>query len=305
MSMAQTKSKDSVARGLPAARDIAEIRKAPGGHWVGDGFPVRTIFGYDNATAVSPFLLFDYAGPLNFPAAEKRRGVGEHPHRGFETVTIVYSGEVEHRDSSGGGGKIGPGDVQWMTAGSGLVHEEMHSADYTRKGGAFEAIQLWVNLPARLKMTRPQYQTILSTDIAEAALPEGAGMVRVIAGAFGDAKGPAKTFTPMNLWDVRLAAGKGAWFDVPAGYNVSVFLMKGDATINGGKALGPAELAILERNGEGFRLDSTNGAHLIVLSGEPIDEPVFGYGPFVMNSEEEIRQAIADYQSGKMGHLRS
>jgi hypothetical protein len=303
MTIAQTKTKEPVAASMPAAKEVAQIRKAPGGHWVGDGFPVRTIFGYDNAEAVSPFLLFDYAGPLNFPPAEKRRGVGEHPHRGFETVTIVYSGEVEHRDSGGGGGRIGPGDVQWMTAGSGVVHEEMHSWDYTKRGGAFEAIQLWVNLPARLKMTKPKYQTILAGDIAEAALPDNAGKVRVIAGAFAGAKGPAETFTPMNLWDVQLAAGHGAWFPVPKGHNVSVFVLDGAVKINGKRLLNAAELAVLERKGEGFQLDCEGPAHVVVLSGEPIDEPVFGYGPFVMNTEEEIRQAIKDYQSGKMGRL--
>jgi quercetin 2,3-dioxygenase len=303
MTIAQTKAKDTISAALPTARNVAETRKPPAGHWVGDGFPVRTIFGYDNAEAVSPFLLFDYAGPLNFPPAGKRRGVGEHPHRGFETVTIVYSGEVEHRDSSGGGGKIGPGDVQWMTAGSGLVHEEMHSWDYTKRGGTFEAIQLWVNLPARLKMTKPGYQTILSGDIAESSLPDGAGRLRVIAGQFADAKGPARTFTPMNLWDVQLHAGHGAWLTVPKGHNVSVFAMDGGISINGGRTLNPAELAILERGGEGFRIDATTAAHAVVLSGEPIDEPVFGYGPFVMNTEEEIRHAIKDYQTGTMGHL--
>jgi quercetin 2,3-dioxygenase len=302
MTIAQTKTREAV-QDLRTAKDVAEIRKAPGGHWVGDGFPVRTIFGYDNAQAVSPFLLFDYAGPLDFPAAEKRRGVGEHPHRGFETVTIVYSGEVEHRDSSGGGGKIGPGDVQWMTAGSGLVHEEMHSAEYTKTGGAFHAIQLWVNLPKKDKMTKPGYQTILASDIAEAALPDGAGKVRVIAGQYEAAKGPAKTFTPMNLWDVQLKAGKSTWLPVPAGHNASVFVVTGAVKLNGTRGVNAAELAVLSRNGDGVHVEAGADAHFVVLTGEPIDEPVFGYGPFVMNTEEEIRQAIRDYQSGKMGHL--
>lgn len=303
MTIAQTKTRDAVSTAaLPAVKEVVEIRKAPGGHWVGDGFPVRTIFGYDNAQAVSPFLLLDYAGPLDFPPAQKRRGVGEHPHRGFETVTIVYSGEVEHRDSGGGGGKIGPGDVQWMTAGSGVVHEEMHSADYTRRGGAFEAIQLWVNLPAKLKMTKPKYQTILSSDIAQAVLPDGAGTVRVIAGEFGQAKGPAETFTPMNLWDVRLNAGHGTMLNVPPGHTASVFVMEGMVTING-QAVRSTEIGILNREGEAFRLDAEGPVHAVVLSGEPIDEPVFGYGPFVMNTDDEIRRAIADYQGGKMGHL--
>ena len=299
----QMKTKDAVSAALPAVKDVVEIRKSPAGHWVGDGFPVRTVFGYDNAHAVSPFLLLDYAGPLDFPPAEKRRGVGEHPHRGFETVTIVYSGEVEHRDSSGGGGKIGPGDVQWMTAGGGLVHEEMHSWDYTRRGGKFEAIQLWVNLPAKLKMTKPKYQTILSSDIAEAPLPGGAGSVRVIAGKFENAEGPAETFTPMNLWDLRLNEGRGAMFSVPPGHTASVFVMEGTVKINGSQTVRATEIAILDRKGEAFRLDADGAVHAVVLSGEPIDEPIVGYGPFVMNTQDEIRRAITDYQNGRMGHL--
>jgi len=270
---------------------------------VGDGFPVRTVFGYDNAEAVSPFLLLDYAGPFHFPPADKRRGVGEHPHRGFETVTILYSGEVEHRDSSGGGGKIGPGEVQWMTAGSGLVHEEMHSWDYTKSGGPFEAIQLWVNLPARLKMTPPKYQTLTAGQIPEVPLAGDAGKVRVIAGDYEGAKGPAETFTPINLYDVRLKEGRGALLTIPPGQNASVFVLKGKVRINGSAKAEDAQLVLLNRKGEGVRIDADSDATLLILSGEPIEEPVFGYGPFVMNNEGEIRKAIADYQGGRMGHL--
>lgn len=303
MTLAQTRTKETIAADVKSARAIAEIRKAPSGHWVGDGFPVRTIFGYDNAQTVSPYLLFDYAGPLNFPPSDKPRGVGEHPHRGFETVTIVYSGEVEHRDSGGGGGKIGPGDIQWMTAGSGLVHEEMHSAAFTKSGGKFEAIQLWVNLPRRAKMTAPAYQTILAGDVSEVPLADDAGVVRVIAGEFSGVKGPARTHTPVGLWDVRLKAGHGAWFDVQKGHNASVFAMDDGVSVNGARKLNAAEIAILGRDGDGFRLDADKDARVVVLSGEPIGEPVFGHGPFVMNTESEIREAIRDYQSGKMGRL--
>jgi redox-sensitive bicupin YhaK (pirin superfamily) len=302
-SQAMTRVTTATLETIPELKNVVAVRQAPGGHWVGDGFPVRTIFGYDNAAATSPFILMDYAGPFHFPAAGKRRGVGEHPHRGFETVTILYSGEVEHRDSGGGGGKIGPGDVQWMTAGSGVVHEEMHSWEYTKQGGAFEAIQLWVNLPARLKMTAPKYQTLLAGEIPEIALPDDAGRVRVIAGEFGGAKGPADTFTAMNLWNARLRGGHGADFRVPDGQNAAVFVLKGKVTVNGGTQGKDAELVVLDRKGEGFRIDAETDATLLILGGEPIDEPVFGYGPFVMNTEAEIRQAIADYQSGRMGHL--
>ena len=289
---------------IPELRPVSAVHKPPQGHWVGDGFPVRTIFSYDNAAPVSPFLLMDYAGPHDFPPAEKRRGVGEHPHRGFETVTIVYSGEVDHRDSGGGGGRIGPGDVQWMTAGSGVVHEEMHSPEYTRQGGAFEAIQLWVNLPRRLKMMAPRYQTLLAADIPELALPDGAGSVRIVAGEFNGGKGPAQTFTPMGLWEVRLNGGHGTMLPVPAGHTVSLFVLKGSVKINGRTEAKHAEFVQFGASGEAFRLDAENDARVLVLSGEPIPEPVFGYGPFVMNTEDEIRTAIEDYRSGRMGHLR-
>ena len=288
---------------LRELKPVAAVHKPPAGHWVGDGFPVRTIFSYDNAAPFSPFLLMDYAGPYQFPPAEQRRGVGEHPHRGFETVTIVYSGEVDHRDSGGGGGRIGPGDVQWMTAGSGVVHEEMHSPDYTRRGGAFEAIQLWVNLPKRLKMTAPRYQTLRATDIPVVILPDGAGSARVIAGTFGGTKGPAQTFTPMGVWEVSLKPGHGAIVPVAAGDNVSLFVLRGEVRINGRTPATHAEFVQFGSGGEAIRLDADTDALVLVLSGEPIDEPVFGYGPFVMNTEDEIRTAISDYRSGRMGHL--
>jgi redox-sensitive bicupin YhaK (pirin superfamily) len=303
--MAQSKRVENAAaraQTVPVLKEVLEVRQAPSGHWVGDGFPVRTIFAYDNAEAVSPFLLLDYAGPYQFPPSNKRRGVSEHPHRGFETVTVVYSGEVEHRDSSGGGGTIGPGDVQWMTAGSGLVHEEMHTPGFTRSGGAFEAVQLWVNLPARLKMTAPKYQTLLAKDIADVALPNDAGKVRVIAGAYETAKGPAETFTPMNLWDVGLKAGRGVGFTVSSGHTAAVFVMKGSVRVNGQDAT-DAEFVILDREGAAVRIDAASDAKLLVLSGQPLDEPIVGYGPFVMNTPDEIRTAITDYQSGRMGHL--
>ena len=288
---------------IPQLKPVEQLQKPPHGHWVGDGFPVRTIFAYDNAERVSPFLLMDYAGPSDFPASDTRRGVGEHPHRGFETVTILYSGEVEHRDSGGGGGKIGPGDVQWMTAGAGVVHEEMHSWEYTRRGGPFEAIQLWVNLPKQLKMTTPRYQTLLAGGIPEVALSDDAGSVRVIAGEFNGVTGPAQTFTPVGLWEIRLTSGRGAIVPVPPGHNVSLFVLRGNVTINGRTEARPAEFVQFGSAGEAFRLDAGSDALVLVLSGEPIREPVFGYGPFVMNTEDEIRTAITDYRSGHMGHL--
>jgi quercetin 2,3-dioxygenase len=301
MTTTQSATKERLTT-IPELKTVSPPRSAPQGHWVGDGFPVRTIFAYDDRE-VSPFLLMDHAGPAVFPPSEKRRGVGEHPHRGFETVTIMYSGEVEHRDSSGSSGKIGPGDVQWMTAGSGVVHEEMHSVDYSRRGGPFEAIQLWVNLPAQHKMTAPNYQTLLARDIPDVALPGGAGTARVIAGTLGDARGPAKTFTPVTLWDVRLKAEKGALLELPAGQMAALFVLKGSVNVNGSTKLGASEFVTFGRDGAAIRIDADVDATLLVLGGEPIDEPVVGYGPFVMNTEGEIRRAMEDYRSGRMGHL--
>jgi redox-sensitive bicupin YhaK (pirin superfamily) len=248
-------------------------------------------------------LLLDYAGPMEFAPSGKTRGVGEHPHRGFETVTIVYSGEVAHRDSSGGGGKIIPGDVQWMTAASGLVHEEFHSEEFTQRGGLLEMVQLWVNLPAKFKMTEPRYQGIEKKAIPEIELPNNAGSVRVIAGEYPGSKGPAKTFSPVNVWDVRLNAENSAEFRMPAGHTCLVFVLSGEVKLHSGEVLGDAELGVLERSGEVFTLTAQSDAKILVLGGAPLNEPVVGYGPFVMNTKQEILQAYSDFESGKMGHI--
>ena len=270
------------------------------GHWVGDGFPVRSLFSYhDMGSRISPFLLLDYAGPHTFEPTQARRGVGQHPHRGFETVTIVYDGEVEHRDSTGAGGVIGTGDVQWMTAGGGIIHEEFHSANYAARGGPFEMVQLWVNLPAKDKMTPAHYQGITDAQIPAAALPDGAGQVRVVAGAYGNAKGPARTFTPMNVLDVRLAAGRTAELPQPEGWSTLVVVLAGTVQVNGSAVLRAADVATLSTAGTGLTIEAGGDAKLLVLAGEPIDEPVVGYGPFVMNSEQQIRQAIDDFNSGR------
>ncbi|KYG69963.1 quercetin 2,3-dioxygenase [Bdellovibrio bacteriovorus] len=275
-------------------------------HWVGDGFPVRSIFSYnDRAKEMSPFLLMDYAGPAVFPAAtqKERRGVGEHPHRGFETVTIVYEGQVEHRDSAGGGGIIGPGDVQWMTAASGLVHEEFHGPDFAKQGGRFEMVQLWVNLPRAYKMSSPRYQGIISKNIPSVELADGAGVARIIAGNFDGHKGPAMTFTSINLWDLRLKAGHTTEFKVPAGHTASVFVLSGKVRLGTGEVLQEASLAALDPVGDVFSLAVESDAKVLFMGGEAIHEPVVGYGPFVMNSKAEIMQAITDYQLGRMGQL--
>ena len=272
----------------------------PNQHWVGDGFPVRSLFSYNSLGGeVSPFLLLDYAGPHNFEPTTARRGVGQHPHRGFETVTIVYDGEVEHRDSTGNGGVIGPGDVQWMTAAGGIVHEEYHSPAFAKTGGPFRMIQLWVNLPAKDKMAPGGYQAIAAANIPTVKLPNGAGSGRVIAGELLGAKGPAHTFTPINVWDLRLKPDADLTLDLPDGHTAMLVVLSGHITVNGGDGAGEAEMVLLSRKGGAVRIHADGDATILVLTGEPIDEPIVGYGPFVMNSEAEIRQAIDDFNTGR------
>jgi len=288
-------------RSQELVKRVLDVRGSAGSHWVGDGFPVRSLFSYhDSGKQLSPFLLLDYAGPREFPPTTERLGVGEHPHRGFETVTIVYDGEVEHRDSSGGGGKIGPGDVQWMTAASGVVHEEFHGREFARRGGIFEMVQLWVNLPARDKFAPPRYQNILRAEIPVVPLEDAQGEVRVIAGEFAGRKGPARTFTPVHVWDVRVE--QRARLQVPEGFTTALVVLKGKLSVNGAE-VGAASFALLDPRGTEIRLESDGGATALLLSGQPIDEPIVGYGPFVMNSTREIQQAMVDYQTGRMGQL--
>lgn len=270
-------------------------------HWVGDGFHVRNYFPSNElGLQVSPFLLFDYAGPTEFPAGNHRHGVDRHPHRGFETVTLAFQGEIEHGDSSGAHGIIGPDEVQWMTAGSGVVHEEKQSEAFAQRGGALEMIQLWVNLPKAHKMTAPKYQTLSRDEIPVVELPGGAGLVRVIAGGFEGTTGSAETFTPVVLWDVRLQPGGKAKFSIPSGLNANVFARKGEIKLEG-QTVQEAQLATLSQEGEEFEISTDEGASVVILGGEPIDEPTVFHGPFVMNTFEEIREAVADYQAGRMG----
>ena len=273
-------------------------------HWVGNGFPVRSVFDYNGlGRELTPFLLLDYAAPYQFPPGDEKRGVGGHPHKGFETVTVAYQGELEHRDSSGGGGKIGAGDVQWMTAGNGIVHEEFHSPEFTRKGGRLQMVQLWINLRAKDKTAKAGYQTLLNGQIPNVELPQDAGTVRVIAGEFGGRKGTAKTFTPINLWDVNLRAGKSAELPLPDGHTTTFLVLSGEVVVNGEKIAGEGDLAIFERSGDGITVKAKTDAKLLVMDGEPIAEPVVGHGPFVMNSRAEIQQAFEEYQLGRMGEL--
>jgi redox-sensitive bicupin YhaK (pirin superfamily) len=286
-------------------RKIIGVYPAPdSGHWVGDGFPVRSLFSHHaHGERVSPFLLFDYAGPFDFPPTAKRRGVGAHPHRGFETVTIVLDGEVAHRDSTGTGGLIGPGDVQWMRAASGVVHEEYHSESFAKSGGRFEVMQLWVNLPAREKMSPPRYQTLLDKDIPRVDLPGDAGLVRVIAGEFDGHRGPAQTATPIDLWDVRIDAGKSARFTLPEGHTIVAAILEGTVEVNGERIARATDVVVFGEEGGEIVFEANNDAKLIIMSGEPIDEPVAQQGPFVMNTQDELRQAFVDYQSGRFGAI--
>lgn len=274
------------------------------GHWVGDGFPVRSLFSYHSlGEHASPFLLLDYGGPYVFAPTMQRRGVGQHPHRGFETVTIVYEGEVEHRDSAGNGGVIGPGDVQWMTAAGGIIHEEYHSPSFAKTGGPFKMVQLWVNLPSRDKMAPAGYQGIVSSDIPVVDLPGHMARARIIAGELYGARGPAKTFTPVNVWDVRLERDAEFSLPLPDGHTSMLVVLNGHITVNGTQQAGEAEVLLLSREGTDIKLHADGETTLLVLTGEPLGEPIVGHGPFVMNTEAEIHQAIDDFNNGRFERL--
>lgn len=285
-------------------RKILGTYSAPRPHWVGDGFHVRSMISpQTHGEHLSPFILLDYAAPETFGATSARRGVGQHPHRGFETVTIVYDGELEHRDSTGAGGIIGAGDVQWMTAAAGILHEEFHSSAFAKTGGNMEMVQLWVNLPAADKNAAPGYQTLLNREIPTVDLPGKAGTLRVIAGDFNGTKGPARTFTPINIWDVRLLRDKSASLTLPEGHALAVVVLAGTVEVNGSEIVRTGQLVMLARDGGEITLDANGDAKLLVLSGEPINEPVVAHGPFVMNTVDEIRQAMLDFQAGKFGNM--
>ena len=285
-------------------KTLKRVVRPASAHWVGDGFPVRQMISPGmSPEETSPFLLLDYAGPHDFPPSDKPRGVGEHPHRGFETVTLAYQGQVDHRDSAGNAGSIGPGDVQWMTAASGVLHDEFHGPDFSRSGGTFEMVQLWVNLPAAHKMTEPRYQTLRKEAIPVVDL-SGSGSLRVIAGeAFGQ-KGPAQTFTPVNLWDLKLGAGADVTLPLPEQSNTLLLVRSGSVRVNNSdEAVHTAEMAQFDRSGNEIRLVADEATEALLLNGQPIDEPVVAQGPFVMNTNEEIRQAFTDFQMGRMGQL--
>jgi len=285
-------------------RKVLGVYSSPQPRWVGDGFPVRSIFSpSSHGQKVSPFLLLNYAGPTAFTPTEHSRGVEQHPHRGFETVTIVYQGELEHRDSTGNGGRIGPGDVQWMTAGSGILHEEFHFKEFSSKGGTLEMVQLWVNLPAKDKMAAPRYQTLLDIDIPSVDLSDGTGTMRVVAGDYQGHKGPAQTFTPINIWDLRLRQGKSTSLTLPDGHTVGLVVLHGTVLVNRNQVAREAQLVLLNRDRGDITLEANSDATVLILGGEPINEPVVAHGPFVMNTIGEIKRAMLDFESGKFGSL--
>lgn len=290
---------------MTAIKKVAHVYKGAAAHMVGDGFKVQNLFPNGNrmiGKQLSPFFLLDYAAPSYFPPSDKPRGVEEHPHRGFETVTIAYQGALQHRDSGGNAGRIGAGDVQWMTAASGVVHEEKHDEEFTKTGGTLEMVQLWVNLPKAHKMDKPRYQSLLKEDIPVIRYEDGS-YVRVIAGEWEGQPGAAKTFTPLNLFDIQLKAGKTIQLNLPDGYNTGLVVLKGEVNINDSHPAKGVEIAVFEQTGEQITVTAVEDASLLLLNGEPIRESIFAYGPFVMNTKEEIVTAIDDFNNGKMGRL--
>lgn len=286
-------------------RSIEGTYKGAPVHMVGDGFRVSNYFpsGNNFGNRFSPFLLLDYNLPYEFAPSDAVKGVGAHPHRGFETVSIAYEGYVEHHDNFGNHGIIGPGDVQWMTAGSGLLHKEYHEREFSRQGGVFHFIQLWVNLPRAYKMHAPRYQELLKADMGRVPLPDHGGEVRIIAGAFNGVGGPAQTFTPINLFDIALKRQGIAQFELPAAHNTAAIVLRGNAKMNDSQVAEEGTFILFDNAAGDIRVEGmTEDALVLVLSGEPIHEPVFQYGPFVMNTREEIIQAYADFQAGKMGN---
>lgn len=288
-----------------SARTVAGIFPRTPFHWVGDGFHVSTYFPRPSLPAdrVSPFLLMDYGPPQEFaPLAQGRRGVGWHPHRGFETVTVAWEGSVAHRDSAGNEGIIGPGDVQWMTAAAGILHEEYHERDFTRRGGRMHMMQLWVNLPKKHKMAPPGYQPLAAKDIPVVTLPTRAGSLRVIAGEFDGARGPARTFTPVTLLDAHLTARGRLAVALSETHNAMVVVTSGRVTV-GARQAAAGELVLFENDGALVEIVAEDEADVLVLGGEPFGEPIVQHGPFVMNTREEILQATEDFQAGKFGRI--
>ncbi len=284
-------------------KQVSAVLSAPAPHMVGDGFRVHNFFPSGYRIKMSPFFLLDYNAKINFSARKDPRGVGVHPHRGFETVTIAYHGAIAHHDSAGNSGVIYPGDVQWMTAAGGILHKEYHEAEFSKNGGDFQMVQLWVNLPAKDKMTKPKYQGIKHQDMARHDLPDGVGTIEVIAGAYKDTIGSASTFTPINVFNIRLKKGGKAAVSLPASHNTGFVVIEGSIKINGKETANADQFIHFKNEGSEINIEALDNTVVLVLSGEPINEPIAQYGPFLMNTAEEIQQAISDYNQGKFGFL--
>jgi hypothetical protein len=288
-------------------RNIEKIIPPPPVHWVGDGFRVHNFvpgMGQMTRERVSPFILLDYNSKYYFAPAERPRGVGVHPHRGFETVSIAYKGKIAHHDSFGNSGVIDEGDVQWMTASSGLLHKEYHEKEFSEKGGIFHMVQLWVNLPAKVKMSPPKYQAITNDEMGKYLLPDGAGVIEVIAGNYKEVKGPAFTFSPMTLVNAKLEKSGKAAFSFPAVYNTCVLVIEGSIILNGTEKAESDHFVLFGNDGEDFTIEASEKAIVLIMSGEPINEPIVAHGPFVMNTQTEIMQAYADMNRGRFGFLQ-
>lgn len=287
-------------------KKVESIIAPPAPHMVGDGFRVHNFIPHLEQLSrerMNPFILLDYNAKMEFSPREEPRGVGVHPHRGFETVTIVYKGKVAHHDSRGNSGVIGPGDIQWMTAASGVLHKEFHEDKFSRQGGEFHVVQLWINLPAKDKKAEPKYQSIKNSEIPKVELPNNTGQIEVIAGNYQETKGVASTFTPMYLYNIRLNRGGSVELSFPENYNTAVLAVEGSVKINNNELVPTDYFALFENKGEDFSIQAVNKATILVLSGEPINEPIASYGPFVMNNVAELKQAYIDLGAGKFGKL--
>jgi len=282
---------------------VSAVLNPPAPHMVGDGFRVHNFFPSGYRLEMSPFFMLDYNAKVNFSARKEPRGVGVHPHRGFETVTIAYHGAVAHHDSAGNSGVIYPGDVQWMSAASGILHKEYHEAEFSKKGGDFQMVQLWVNLPAKDKMSSPKYQGIKHADLAKYHLPEHGGTIEVIAGTYQDTKGSVSTYSPINVFNARLNQGGKAIFSFPAAHNTGFVVIEGSVKVNSTETAITNQFVHFKNEGELFEIEAAEDSVILILSGEPIQEPIAQYGPFLMNTNEEIQQAIKDYNEGRFGYL--
>lgn len=289
-----------------ATKTVESVISTPKPHFVGDGFRVHNFipsaYGAD-MKRMDPIIMLDYNAPFYFEPSDIPKGVGVHPHRGFETVTIAYKGKVEHHDSSGGGGIIGEGDVQWMTAASGVLHKEFHEKEWSKKGGIFQMVQLWINLPAKFKMSQPKYQSIENAKMNKYLLENNTGEIEIIAGDYRGLKGSASTFTPLNLFNLKLKIGGSANFSFPKNYNTALLIIEGSVIINNGDEVPTNHFVLMANDGEDFEIKAKETAIVLLLSGEPINEPIASHGPFVMNTREELIVAFDDYNKGKFGFL--